>query len=258
VAETTEELVLDIGQQLVDLVAKELPLTLSRQAPMPRRALLALAVKTTAIMRASLDLIEKNRLAEVLILGRSLADCVITLAWLTAATEENYPRWEKDDAKQRLDAHERWQDSGRGPLLQPDAVAHYEQILSAVENFPPNLFQRAEQADVYWPARLGFPDGDTPFTDTYNIIFRHSSSRTHASIQGLNDVLETTPDHNVISLDRIDDPLAGPLRAILTIFGLGLVVSAAATGFPRRDCVERIYSGFLRRRAEMDAGKQVG
>lgn len=88
-------------------------MTLSREAPMPRRALRALAVKTTAIMRAILDLIEKGRLPEVLILGRSLADHVITLAWLAADVEENYPRWEKDDAKQRLDAHERWQEAGR-------------------------------------------------------------------------------------------------------------------------------------------------
>lgn len=87
--------------------------------------------------------------------------------------------------------------------MQPDAVFNYEQILSVVASFPPNLYQRAEQADAYWPTRLGFPDGDAPFTDTYNVIFRHSSSRTHASIQGLNDVLEMTPDHNVISLDRV-------------------------------------------------------
>ena len=123
---------------------------------------------------------------------------------------------------------------------------------------PPNLYQRAEQADAYWPPRLGFRDGETPFTDTYNIIFRHSSSRTHASLQGLNDVLETTPEHNVISLDRVDEPLTGPLRAILTVFGLGLMVSSAATGFPRRDSVERIYSTFLRRPAKVDGGEQSG
>lgn len=143
-AETTEELVLDSGPQLIELVNPELPMVVSRSAPVPRRTLIAVMVKVTAIMRAIVDLIEKKRLPEVMILGRSLADHVITLAWITADVDQHYPRWERDDAKQHLDAHKR--------------------------------------ADIFWATRLGFPAGDHPFMDTYMVIFRHSSNRTHASI----------------------------------------------------------------------------
>jgi hypothetical protein len=250
-AETTEELVLDIGPQLIELVNRELPMIVSRSAPVPRRTLIALTVKVTAIMRAIVDLIEKERLPEVMILGRSLADHVITLAWITVDVDQHYPRWEKNDAKQRLDAHRHWQESGRGPLLDPEAIARYEQILTIVPKFPPDMRQCAERADTFWTTRLGFPAGDHPFMDTYMVIFRHSSSRTHASIQGLNDVLETSPEHNVIHLDRIDDPLTGVLRAVLMVFGLGLVVSATVNGFPPRVDVETVFGDFLRRRAAL-------
>jgi hypothetical protein len=64
-------------------------------------------------------------------------------------------------------------------------------------------------------------------------------------------VLETTPEHNVIHLDRIDDPLTGVLRAVLMVFGLGLVVSATVNGFPPRVDVETVFSDFLRRRAAL-------
>jgi hypothetical protein len=251
VAETTEELVLDIGAQLTALVSRELPMTVSRSAPVPRRTMIALTAKTTAIMRGVLDLIEKNRLPEVMILGRSLADHVITLAWIAADVDGHYPRWEKEDAKHRLGAHKHWEESGRGRLLEPDAVVRYERILSVVSKFPPDMRECAEQADAFWARRLGFPAGDQPFSDAYMVIFRHSSSRTHASLQGLNDVLEATPEHNVIHLDRLGEPLTGVLRAILMVFGLGLVVSASTNGFPSRGDVESVVSEFLRRRAAL-------
>ena len=53
-----------------------------------------------------------------LILARSLADHVITVGWLAIDPAAHYPRWVRADAKDRLAAHNRWAQSGRGALLE--------------------------------------------------------------------------------------------------------------------------------------------
>jgi hypothetical protein len=161
-AGTTEELVLDIGPQLIELVNRELPMVVSRSAPVPRRTLIALTVKVTAIMCAIVDLIEKKRLPEVMILARSLADHVITLAWITVDVDQHYPRWEKDDAKQRLDARRHWQESGRGPLLDPEAIARYEQILTIGPKVPTRYAAMRRASRRFLGHEAGLPSWRPP------------------------------------------------------------------------------------------------
>lgn len=114
------------------------------------------------------------------------------------------------------------------------------------------MIDQAEKADEYWAPRLGYKETDTPFADTYEVIFRHCSSRTHALIQGLNDVIEPTPSHDIIVLDRISDHMPSILRSTLMIFGLGLCVSAAVLAIPRREDIESLMQEYLQRRARLD------
>ena len=114
--------------------------------------------------------------------------------------------------------------------------------------YPPDMDDRADKTDDYWATRLGFPTGDKPFADAYDVIFKHCSSRTHASIQGLNDVIELTPEHTVLVLDRGSDYQAGVLRAALVIFGLGLKVAAEMLPLPSREKVDQLFAEYLRRR----------
>lgn len=119
--------------------------------------------------------------------------------------------------------------------------------------YPPDMAGRADKADDYWAARLGFPAGDKPFADTYDVIFKHCSSRTHASVQGLNNLLGPTPEHTVLVLDRGPEYQAGVLRASLVIFGLGLKVAAEVFTIPARDNVEQLAAEYLRRRQAIDS-----
>jgi hypothetical protein len=80
------------------------------------------------------------------------------------------------------------------------------------------------------------------------VIFKHCSSRTHASVQGLNDVLESTPEHTVLLLDRGSEYQAGVLRASLVIFGLGLKVAAQIFSIPTSDKVDQLSAEYLKRR----------
>jgi hypothetical protein len=102
--------------------------------------------------------------------------------------------------------------------------------------YPPDMDDRPDEADDYWAVRFGFPAGDKSFADAYDVILKHCTSRTHASIQGLNDVIELTPEHTVLVLDGGSDYQAGVLRAALVNFGapedLGQYLGAWAYDVP--------------------------
>lgn len=124
-SETTEQLLLDIGDRLISLVSSEIPIVIGNAVPTERRALQALLVKTAGIMRSLLDLTRLGRNTEVMILARSLADHVITFAWLAIDPGPHYPRWERGDARDRLAAQKRWEQRGR-TLLEPSVKEMFE------------------------------------------------------------------------------------------------------------------------------------
>lgn len=146
-----------------------------------------------------------------MILARSLADHVITFAWLAIDPGAHYPRWERGDARDRLAAQKRWEQRGR-TLLEPSVKEMFERQNANQVKHPPDMDDRADKAHDYWAAQLGFPAGDKPFADAYDVIFKHCSSRTHASIQGLNDVIELTPEHTVLVPDRGSDRSCAAIR----------------------------------------------
>ena len=79
------------------------------------------------------------------------------------------------------------------------------------------------------------------------MVFRYSSSRTHASLQGLNDVIEETPDHFVVMLESTTGNQALAGRAV-AVYALALRVSAVANGFPLPEAIEAAM-------AEYNAGR---
>jgi hypothetical protein len=246
-AETVAELVLDIGDRLVGLVTPEIPVVLSNTVPPERRDLQAVLIKTVSIMRGLLDLTRHGYNTEAMVLARSLADQVITFAWLAIDPPANYSRWVKDDARERLKANKRFEKRGR-TLLEPAHKARFERLEANKEvKFPPDVAGRADKADEHWAAPLGFGDDGKPFGDTYDVIFKHCSSRTHASVQGLNDVLEPTPTHTELVLEHDSDYMAGVLRASLVVFGLGLMVAAKIFTTPTSDRVDQLAAEYRRR-----------
>lgn len=176
---------------------------------------------------------------------------VITFAWLVVDPEAHYPRWERGDARDRLAAQERWEKRGR-TLLEPGVKKMFECQKANQVKYRPDIDDRADKADDYWATRLGFPANDKPFADTYDVIFKHCSSRTHASVQGLNDVLESTPEHTVLVLDRGFEYQGGVLRASLVIFGLGLKVAAEMFSIPASEKIDQLSAEYLGRRQAID------
>jgi Family of unknown function (DUF5677) len=225
------------GNRLIDLVKVEFPRTIDRDAPAYRVALHGLVARTTGTMEAILHLAELRREADLVVLLRSLYDHTTVLAWLAGDPDANYPLWRAEDARQRVKIHNEWDRSLGTELLAPSSLAAFEQIAAETHAGPTNLIDRAIAADRYWADRLGFPKGYTPFVDAYQIVFRYSSSRTHASLQGLNDVIEETPDHFVVMLEATTGNQALAGRAV-AVYALALRVSAVANGFPLPEAIE--------------------
>jgi hypothetical protein len=65
-------------------------------------------------------------------------------------------------------------------------------------------------------------------------------------------VIELTPEHTVLVLDRGSDYQAGVLRAALVIFGPGVKVAAEMFSTPSRAKVEQLLAEYLRRRRASD------
>jgi hypothetical protein len=132
-------------------------------------------------------------------------------------------------------------------LLVPETLAMFENFAAEKHEGPTSLADRAAAADRYWAERLGFERDEAPLADTYQILFRHGSSRTHASLQGVNDVVEDTPKHFVVMLEPTTGNQALAGRAVV-LYALALKISSATNGFPRSDEIERAMAEYNTKR----------
>jgi hypothetical protein len=138
-------------------------------------------------------------------------------------------------------------DVGGASCWRPNKLAAFRKLGAEEHRGPTRLIGRATAADRHWAQQLGYASGEGPFVDAYQVVFRHSSSRVHASLQGLNDVIEETPDHLVVMLERTtgNQSIAG--RAV-TLYALALRVSAVANGFPRDEDIQAVMAEYNRTR----------
>jgi hypothetical protein len=252
-AVTTEEvrqeridLILRTGGQLVDLVRSEYPKPISRDAPSYRIALHGLVARATGTMETILHVLELRREADLFVLIRSLYDHVAMLGWIASDPEPNYALWKAEDARQCIKAHEEWKRDLGEELLEPAQLAEFQRLADEHHPGPTDLLSRARAADTHWKPRLGLEDKAT-FVGAYQLLFRSGSTRTHSTLQGLNDVIEHTPDHVVVQLESTLGEQALGSRAVV-IYALGLRVSAEANGFPRIADIEAAMAEYLRRR----------
>jgi hypothetical protein len=235
------------GNRLIELVRPEFPKVLERTAPEHRLAQIALLARMTGTMEAILHVAQLRREADLAVLLRVLLDHTIVLAWLAIDPDTNYPLWKTLDARQRLKIHNEWQRRWNRELLTPDRLAVFERIAAESHLGPTELVDRAIAADKYWTTRVGFSPEEAPFVDHYQTTFRHSSSRVHASWQGMNDVIAEAPDHVIVALERSTGNQAVAGRAV-SIYALGLKVSAATNGIPRPEDVEAVMANYVTKR----------
>jgi hypothetical protein len=232
------------GNRLVELVLGRFPLVISDTAPEYRRALNGLVARTTGTMQAALHVAQLRREADLWPLIRSLFDHTTVLAWLAANPAANYPLWKAEDARNRIKAHDGWVRDLRRELLTPAGLAELRPIAAESHPGPTDLLSQARAADQYWRPRLGLVEDHTTFVGIYQAIYRSSSTRTHSTLQGLNDVVSRTPDHLVVMLESTTGEQAVASRAVV-IYALALNVSSVANGYPRRADIEAATAEYM-------------
>jgi hypothetical protein len=107
---------------------------------------------------------------------------------------------------------------------------------------PPNVPDRAEQADKYWGRRLQLPDPPdlASFRGLYTTVYRRGNSRTHATLFGLNDVIEPAGDKYVVALESSARPQPS-IRMAPFVLGLALYVASETLGWPARAAIDSAF-----------------
>ena len=149
-----------------------------------------LLARTLGTVQAMLAVAPSGRDADLNILVRAAFEHAVTFAWLAADPNHRFVRWQKEDAISRLAIHRDMQRFGE-TLLTPALEAELRRQADVPQRKPPSMPDRAEQADKYWGSRLQLPDPPhlASFRGLYTTVYRRGSSRTHATVLGLNDVL---------------------------------------------------------------------
>lgn len=234
------------GRRLIELANAAFPVV----GPADRAVIgvygAALVARIVGTIEAMLTLGPLGRDADLNILVRSAFEHSVTFAWIAADPERRFVRWQKEDAERRLEAHRDFHRFGE-KLLESTAEAELQrqtniQYRGHPVKRPPNIPQRSEQADKYWGPRLHLPEPPhlASFRGVYTTVYRSGSSRTHASILGLNDVMTPADGQYVVALESPARQQPS-LRMAPFVLGLALYVASDAIGWPDRTAIDGAF-----------------
>ena len=131
-------------------------------------------------------------------------------------------------------------------LIPDDPREEMERSVAAIEGSAPDLALMAVAADRYWSTRVGALDVDglRSFRGIYTVLFRQHSGLVHATFRGLNHVtVDPTPTRKKVVREA---PLegSGPYGMATAVYGLGLLVSAQALGWPDATEVNAVFERY--------------
>lgn len=175
---------------------------------------------------------------------RSLYDHIVTLAWLGADPPRRLALWRKEDLEERLKIHREF--AAAGEQLLPDADrAQMERDVAHLDGKAPDLASKATMADNHWIPRIGAlrPRSLSSFRGFYTVLFREQSGLVHATMRGLNHVtIDLGPTRKRVVSEAPLGESTGPYGMATAVYGVGLLVSAQALGYPDADVVEAIFA----------------
>lgn len=233
-------------RRLIELAEAALPVVGLADQPNSRVYGAALIARVVGTIQAMLTLAPLGRDADLNILARSAFEHAVTFAWIAADPERRFVRWRKEDAARRLEAHRDFHRFGESLL---EAAVEAELRRQTVVQYrghpvkrPPNMLDRAEQADKYWGQRLQLPEAPhvASFRGVYTTVYRRGSSRMHASVVGLNDVMTRAGGQYVVALESSVRPQPS-LRMAPFVLGLAMYVASDAIGWPSRAAIDGVF-----------------
>jgi|GEM_PF-1623433 len=235
------------GWELIGLVTAELPRESEVTSDADAWPMIAAALtsRITGTMRSILRLLPDGVETDAGILLRTLYDHAVTLAWLAAdPAPTRIRRWRKDDLQKRLKVDDDTRNIGE-PLLGPHERQQMEaQVARITEPSLPPLTVLAEQADSHWEGQIpgmGLLGEIKSFRGFYSLVFRHNSFFAHASLLGLNPVVEDlSATHRRVGLEGHYEG-TGPYGMATLIFGFVLYVMADSLGWPERSQITEVF-----------------
>jgi hypothetical protein len=234
--------------QLIDLVYPHLPVELATGSvddswPLTGHALLA---RLTGTLEAILQLRPLGRVADAIILARSLLDHAVTFAWLAAEPgPERQRRFARSDAVQRLKLDNDCRALGV-PILEPEMRAWHEANRAKLPRNMPNLAERAKQADEYWTGKvpgLHTEERLHSYRGFYALMYRHNSGYEHPSALGLLAVAEDLPgDRTRVGLEEAREGDPDPLGLANALYSYSLFIASETIGWPAAADVRAVWN----------------
>jgi hypothetical protein len=229
------------SRRLIELAEERLPITGPANEADIRVYGAGLVARIVGTVQAMLALAPSGRDADLNILVRAAFEHAVTFAWLAADPNRRFVRWQKEDAISRLAIHRDMQRFGE-TLLAPATEAELQRYAAASTKNPPNIPDRAAQADQYWGPRLQLPDPPdlASFRGLYTTVYRRGSSRTHATVLGLNDVVRRAGGGQYVVALEASGPQPS-LRMAPFVLGLTLFVASDLFGRPERQAIDAVF-----------------
>jgi hypothetical protein len=225
---------------LVAVARQTFPLTVANADTEPFRLIgTAMLARGAGALESIAALAPRGYNTDSAVLLRVLTEHVIVFAWLSADPDRRVLLWLKEDARQRMAMHNDWLE-GKPPLLDDWPRVWFER-LKAVEGVMPDTRTCALQADECWLSRLpGVLSAATPETTLlgqYQVVFRSTSSSTHAGLMGLQPFIAETSLGTVVDLETSHAKELATTMAPVT-YALGLHIASASLGYPEPAAIE--------------------
>jgi hypothetical protein len=205
----------------------------------------AMLSRACGTLDSVMALVDERRATDAGVLTRALFEQVVTFAWIAIDPKENALAWVRWDRSERKKAHHDLLQQGGPPLLEPQTLKDFDDVISSGPSMP-NLTQRAREADTHWSTQLAaLRFLSTSFRGMYAVLYRADSQATHAAVTSIEPVVVPAGSgtFEVLPVERDPGDHSTFIRAPM-LYGLMLLIAEPALGLGDVEgALERIFSG---------------
>jgi hypothetical protein len=189
----------------------------------------AFIARSGRLLDATLRLPDEHEVAAGVLL-RGLYEHIALFCWIAVDPANHASQWVRMDRVERLKTGNELR--ALGDVLDPQITERYETERDSTRPWP-GLPEMAKAADLHWAAAGIAAFSARGLRSMYVVIYRQFSAFVHAMPASLDGVIGKGPAPDISRVGIEDEPSETNAFTIAPIvFGLGLLVSGKALGFP--------------------------
>jgi len=206
----------------------------------------AMLVRASEAVRTLFRLTPQDSWLPVEAITRTVLEMAITFAWLAADPSRRVEEWISGNDKERLKADNkvrRWLPE-RNRVEEPQALLSDEirELVEAEARDLMALSDRAVAADSAWKSKIPeLQQKACSFTDFYALAYPHYSFAIHALHQPLYRFVGIDDEGVVFVGQEGRERRSSPWSTALIFYGISLLVSAEAFGWPDPNAVRAVW-----------------